>query len=488
MEETALSPPPTIDTYLESLKAVHASIVADLDSSLRSQVELVEKTLRAKGASEHSAAPAALAEVRRVRSEDVSVLPALEEAGRELSKKVKAQLGEVVSRHVEIDVGYLFEQGIGDIIRDFRPVSADTTQQALSNFVKGASNGDDFRLCLKAGADLNGLVEGQTALIKAVCANHTEAFEMILEDGADLEAKAGVAPRNVRGVVATDTAVVVASRHGRWGMVRSLIAKGADVDAVGGDGQKVLQVACATAERQLDPSQFGLNISAAPLDSWRLQYDPQNGNPAVRSAVSEALKDLLMNTSDIANRKINARLGFYNESLVQFFAWHEFEELMLLALSRGVDIDALNGTLQVTALVCAAVRGRPEFVQTLVDNGADVNKRFNNDMTTPIMAVPSGTYAGTLRANEASFVSSVRAVLGILLDRGADVNARTLRGQTAIHRAVEWGTTVVVQFLVERGADLRVRNEAGRTPHELAVELGRPPQMVALLVPPANQD
>eukprot|EP00969_Alexandrium_andersonii_P132142 5843392-Alexandrium_andersonii.AAC.1 len=70
---------------------------------------------------------------------------------------MKAKLEEVVSRHIEIDVGSLYEMGIGEVIRAFQPISPETTQGALFDFVSGASNGDDFRLCLKAGADVNGL-------------------------------------------------------------------------------------------------------------------------------------------------------------------------------------------------------------------------------------------------------------------------------------------------------------------------------------------
>uniref|UniRef100_A0A0G4HBY7 Uncharacterized protein n=1 Tax=Chromera velia CCMP2878 TaxID=1169474 RepID=A0A0G4HBY7_9ALVE len=517
MEETVVDPPPTIEAYLQRLDAVQASIM----TCFQKQVEIVENTLRAKSATDNPAAAAAAADLHRVCHEGVSVLEVIEETGREFSKKVKG-LGGVVSRHAKIDVGYLYEQGIGDIIRDFRPVSADTTQQALSNFVKGASNGDDFRLCLKAGADLNGLVEGQTALIKAVCANHTEVFEMILEDGADLEAKAGEVPEGVEGVLEGDTAVVVASCQGRWGMVRFLVAKGANVDAVGGDGRKALQVACEAADLQLDPdSVFDVN------DRFRLHYDPQEGDPAVRSTVSEVLKELLAKTSDVADLKISARIFFERESLVAFFSRHEFEELLLLSLSRGVDMNA-DDTYWKTALMSAAARARPRCAQLLLDDGADVNDRDLLSHTalwhavpssirpgnalacsafrypsrkrsgmqclqvsvpeTLWHAVPSGIRPGNPRTTEDGFITSVQNVCEILLDRGADVDLADTFGETPLHNAVLWGVTRIVQFLVDRGADLRLRNTAGQTPHDLAVQLSRSPECIALLLPPVVAD
>uniref|UniRef100_A0A0G4I3A7 Uncharacterized protein n=1 Tax=Chromera velia CCMP2878 TaxID=1169474 RepID=A0A0G4I3A7_9ALVE len=475
MEETAVNSPPTIDAFLERLKALEGSLLSEFRSTLRSQVDLVEKTLRAKEGNESPAAAAAATDVPRVRQEDVSVLEALEKKGRdvfsELSKKWRGDLGEVVSRHAKMDVGYLYEQGIGDVIRQFRPVSAETAQKALSDFISGANNGDDFRLCLKAGADINGLVEGQTALIRAVCANHTEAFETILSDHPDLEVRAGLVSADTKGVVTGDTAVIVASRQGRWGMVRSLIAEGANVDAVGGYGKKALQVACEAAERELDSGEED------PDDVFRLGYDPQIIDPAVRSAVSEVLKDLLMKTSDVADLKISARRNFCAESLVHFFSWHEFEHLLLLSLSRGVNIDAVDEGGW-TALMCIAARSRPQYVQILLDNGADVNK--SNGFYSPLAAAMS-PYFG----RDESFMQSVLSleVCKILLDRGADVNSRILQAGTVIHEAVKSGVTEFVRLFVERGADLQLTDNLGRTPHDLAVQSNSSAEIVALVTP-----
>uniref|UniRef100_A0A0G4I247 Uncharacterized protein n=1 Tax=Chromera velia CCMP2878 TaxID=1169474 RepID=A0A0G4I247_9ALVE len=482
MEETAVDSPPTIEAYLERLSALESSIVSDICSVFRSRVEIVEKTLRAKGESESAAAAAAPTDVPRVCPEDVSVLETLEGTGREFSQNVKGQLGGGISRHVRIDVGYLYEQGIGDVIRDFQPVSPETTHRALADFVSGASGGDDFRLCLKAGTDVNGLVEGQTALIRAVCANHTEAFEMIFEDGADLEAKAGEVPEGVEGAFEGDTAVIVASRQGRWGMVRSLVAEGANVEAVGGKGKKALQVACEAAERQLDPVFDG----HLPNNPYRLHYDPQKGDLAVRSAVSEVLKDLLTMTSDVADLKISARNYFDEESLVHFFSWHEFEELLLLSLSRGVDIDAVD-RWEWTALMNIARRSRPEYVQILLDNGADVNRQNdeeNSALTIALRHIPVALRGVAVASTEESFVASVRTVLEILLDRGANVNTRNANSRTALHEAAQRGVIEIVRFLIERGADLQVRDDQGHTPHDVAVRLERHPEVVALLVPP----
>uniref|UniRef100_A0A0G4HT33 Uncharacterized protein n=1 Tax=Chromera velia CCMP2878 TaxID=1169474 RepID=A0A0G4HT33_9ALVE len=473
MEETAFPAPPTVEAYLERLKALRDSVLAHFDR----QIELVENALHGHGERESTAAAAAAAaHVRRVCYKDVSVLTALEVTNREFSKSVRGQLGEVISRHAKIDVGLLFELGIGGrILREFRPVSPETTQDALSNFVSGASNGDDFRLCLKAGADVNGLFEGQTALIRAVCANHMEAFQMILEDVADLKAKAGEVPEglDVEGVVAGDTVVIVACRLRRWGMVRSLIVEGANVDAVGADGKKALQVACEAAENELDPE-----LHNTPWREYKLHYDPQNGDPAVRSAVSEVLKDLLTKTSDLAKLKISARSAFHKESLVSFLSWHEFEELLLFSLSRGVDINATD-EFNCTPLMNVVLRSRPHYVQTLIDNGALPSVNHQDQLHESALSYAVTRVTETRQGGIWPAWPAAWTVLEILVDGGADLNIQGAGGETVLHQAVRWGQMEVVQFLVERGADLHVEDVDGETPYDFAVGLRRPPQMLA---------
>jgi hypothetical protein len=71
------------------------------------------------------------------------------------------------------------------------------------------------------------------------------------------------------------------------------------------------------------------------------------------------------------------------------------------------------------------------------------------------------------------------AALGLLLEAGADVNARTTTalagsrgiGQTALFGAAFWGWNDVVDFLVAHGARIDVADAAGLTPVDAA--LGR---------------
>jgi hypothetical protein len=69
------------------------------------------------------------------------------------------------------------------------------------------------------------------------------------------------------------------------------------------------------------------------------------------------------------------------------------------------------------------------------------------------------------------------AALELLLDAGADVDARTLNGRagarsagrTALFGAAFWGWNDVVDYLVERGARIDVAEHGGLTPVDAAL-------------------
>jgi ankyrin repeat protein len=52
----------------------------------------------------------------------------------------------------------------------------------------------------------------------------------------------------------------------------------------------------------------------------------------------------------------------------------------------------------------------------------------------------------------------------ILIDSGADINARNKHGLTALHVAISRGNSELVNFLIQKGARLDVRDEYERTP------------------------
>jgi ankyrin repeat protein len=109
---------------------------------------------------------------------------------------------------------------------------------------------------------------------------------------------------------------------------------------------------------------------------------------------------------------------------------------MLLMLSLAI---FLTGCAP--ALVGSAIRGDANSVKTLLDKGADVNARDMDGNTALDWAAGQG------------YVEIVK----LLLDRGADVNVKDkMLGFTPLMTATRSGHTEIAKLLLDRGADVNV--------------------------------
>lgn len=104
-------------------------------------------------------------------------------------------------------------------------------------------------------------------------------------------------------------------------------------------------------------------------------------------------------------------------------------------VENGVDVNARDSEFQVTALSWAALQGHTEIAALLIERGADVNAK-NQDGAT---ALHSAAFLGRTEIAE------------LLIQKGANVNAKNQRGETVWDSiAVDWQTTqFVAQFLLK---------------------------------------
>ncbi|MGN1308837.1 MAG: ankyrin repeat domain-containing protein, partial [Akkermansia sp.] len=125
------------------------------------------------------------------------------------------------------------------------------------------------------------------------------------------------------------------------------------------------------------------------------------------------------------------------------------------------------------ALMSAAEAGRSDFARLLLEHGADINAKDNSDKTALMYA------AGWVSTEREYYISEILLEKGsdvnvskILLEKGADVNAKDSSGQTALMFASSKKHVDLVELLLEKSADVRIKNNSGKTALRLALEQG----------------
>ncbi|GFO49535.1 ankyrin [Plakobranchus ocellatus] len=105
---------------------------------------------------------------------------------------------------------------------------------------------------------------------------------------------------------------------------------------------------------------------------------------------------------------------------------------------------------------------QPDVVPYLLQNGADVNEAGDFHDNTPLTAA--------LSFDECKLSTRFCSTVETLLSAGADPNKPNKYGETALHLAAD---TEITSLLIQAGADLEARNDDGRTPLLEAAYKGR---------------
>jgi ankyrin repeat protein len=389
---------------------------------------------------------------------------------------------------------------------------------------------ESARALLKAGASVTATNrEGVTPLSLACVNGNTEFIDALLAAGADPNT-------TLRG---GETVLMTAARTGKVDPVNALIKRGADVNAKERRGQTALMWAAADGHAEVVESliQAGADIHAALPDSGftPLFFAAREGRIDVARALLKAGVDV---NETIQPRKSSGKGPRKGMSPLVLAVENGHFELALTLLEAGADPnDQRSGftPLHVLSWVRKPNRGDDpdgepaplgsgilsslQFVEKLVEHGADVNTRLKNgkggagsynrtgataflmaagtadtvymrllvklgadpllgnvDKCTPLMAA-CGIGVGSAAANEtAGEEPEVLEAAQLLLDLGADVNAVDANGETAMHGAAYKNLPKVVQFLADKGAKIEIwnrKNKYGWTP--LAIAEGHRP-------------
>ena len=106
----------------------------------------------------------------------------------------------------------------------------------------------------------------------------------------------------------------------------------------------------------------------------------------------------------------------------------------------------------------AAYFGHLDTVRLLLERGADVGQVARNPMQ--------------VQALHAALAGRHEVIARLLVEHGADVNAKQHGGYTPLHEAAQHGDLPLVELLLAHGADTSARLESGQTPAEIAAEHG----------------
>jgi ankyrin repeat protein len=131
---------------------------------------------------------------------------------------------------------------------------------------------------------------------------------------------------------------------------------------------------------------------------------------------------------------------------------------------RGIDSSEFEAhwwATERTPLMIAAKRGDIPVVRYLLDRGADPNLGDDRGRTALFFAVSPGVVAASSRGPVVTWGHP--AVVSVLLEHGADVNARSHAGCTALHTAATFGEVDLVRTLIGSGCDVHAQDERGNT-------------------------
>lgn len=137
------------------------------------------------------------------------------------------------------------------------------------------------------------------------------------------------------------------------------------------------------------------------------------------------------------------------------------KRLIAFLVSCGFDTDTpsqikdKNGeVIEITPLQYACQTHKIDFINTLIELGANVNSKItNSNGCTALM------YACKQQLNE---------VASILLNNFADPDIPDNEGNTPLHEACSKGDLEMMKLLIKRGADINKKNNKGETPLHIA--------------------
>lgn len=283
------------------------------------------------------------------------------------------------------------------------------------------------KLLLENGADVNRKAGyGRTAVMEA---DSLPVLELLLENGADIN------PTDEAG----DNALLLAAGNCNIKKAEFLLAKGADINFRNNSGQTALMKAVlnpfVNEQRKLE---FIRKLLDKKADVKLKDKDDKTVYVISRERSLDEISGLLLEYGAEAEK-----YSIDPAALIQALMNKEYDRAKNM-VERGVDLNYLSG--EFTPLMCSIEN--IEILKLLLENGADVNQANKMNMTALTMAV---------------MINNTDAVK-LLLEYNADVNVvSTLNDQTPLMFAIQNKNETIIKLLQGKFADINAKDSFGNT-------------------------
>ncbi|KAL9624189.1 MAG: hypothetical protein Q9204_007890, partial [Flavoplaca sp. TL-2023a] len=317
------------------------------------------------------------------------------------------------------------------------------------------------------------------AIVRAAQAGSVVEVEMLLSQGADIEAIHRQSGRNALAVAShcgNESVVQLLLQHsadvntrdasslcplhlaamrGHYGVIEQLLQEHAKIDELGPNDETPLRIASDKGYTEvvdlLIRARAKVNTRDKKAMSTPLHKAAANGD--------EAMVDLLIKHgahTEAKDAELMTPLHYACEA--------GKEKIVAQLLNKKSNLEAL-GRRNMTPLVCAAASGQIQVLELLLKKKAYIKHQGDGSMTALHWASYNGHYEAA----------------AFLLDKRANPNAVNKDGRTSLHLAVMAGFFAVAELLLRKGALPEAQCRAMNRPIHYACIEGKP-EIVQLLL------
>lgn len=390
------------------------------------------------------------------------------------------------------------------LVRGADPNAKDFLGNAALVIAIGNGNENIAEILIKSGAyPSESYMRGMSVLMLAINKHMEDTARMLIKSGADTTVKLSNGTN----------ALMMASERNIITVVTDIIAtRQLDINAKNTEGLTALSI--AIKEGNIEIAKFLHKKGAKPVNLIEAATisDIKYSEELIEKGASVEIVDergrtpLLIAYSNenydyasfILSKGADINAKDYNGlTPVLIAAMANNGSLVSLAIDNKADMKAkdING---LNALMYSIFAGNYEMVENILDYDRSSVNCIDNNFSTPLVfailkrdkditkkLIESGAYINSKSARRALNVAIEIGdlhIAKILLDRGARINAKDLKGIPPIIVAASNNNTEAVKFLVNNGARIKTKDPSGLSPIDYAMKYSNA-EVIELLSP-----